>query len=312
MKNTSTKATDAANIGIATSLCMLCASAGAQQFSAWSTPVNMGPSINTAYNEWHAAVSADGLTMFFSTDRPGGFGAFDLWVAQRSRPNTSWAAAQNLGPNINTFAGEFTPELSPDSHWLFFATTGLAQGDKFNIYACFRPDISDNLGWGSPINLGKGVNSNHPNGDPSLFIDPQTGGVTLYFARLIRNGQDDWDIYQSIQTADGTFGEAVPIFDLNTPFRETRPAVRRDGLEVFFTSDRPGSLGGVDIWTSTRPSTSDKWSAPINLGPTVNTPSNDRAPYLSDDGLSLILISDRPGGFGGNDLYLSERKMLRE
>src|SRR3954471_8790864 len=85
----------------------------AQQFSAWSAPVNMGGSINTAYNDWHAAISADGLTIFFSTDRPGGFGDFDLWVAERPRPNADWGPARNLGPNINTFDGEFTPELSP-------------------------------------------------------------------------------------------------------------------------------------------------------------------------------------------------------
>ena len=289
---------------------LLCGRADAQHFSAWSTPANMGASINTAYNEWHAAISADGLTIFFSTDRPGGFGAFDLWVAERPRPNASWAPARNLGPNINTFAGEFTPALSPDGHWLFFASSGFANGDKFNVYAAFRSDLSDHLGWGAPVNLGKGVNSNHPNGDPSLFIDPQTGAVTLYFARLDRAGQDDWNIYQSVQGADGAFGDAVLVPGLNTPYRETRPAVRRDGLEVLFTSDRPGSLGGLDVWASTRATTSAKWSTPVNLGPTVNTEFYDRAPYLSDDGLSLILISDRPGGFGGNDLYVSTRKRL--
>src|SRR5256714_5800460 len=143
----------------------------AQQFSPWSSPVNMGPSINTVYNEWHAAISADGLTIFFSTDRPGGFGDFDLWVAERPRPDADWGPARNLGPKINTFSGEYTPELSPDRPWLFFATGGFAMAEKFNVYASFRSDTSDNLGWGTPINLGKGVNANHPNGDPSLFID---------------------------------------------------------------------------------------------------------------------------------------------
>ena len=107
------------------------------------------------------------------------------------------------------------------------------------------------------------------------------------------------------------FGEGIAVAELNTAFRETRPAVRRDGLEIIFTSNRPGSLGGVDLWTATRPTTGAKWSTPVNLGPTVNTEFNDRAPYLSDDGLTLILISDRPGGFGGNDLYLSTRKKIQ-
>ena len=283
----------------------------AQQFSAWSTPVNMGPSINTTNNEWHAAISADLLTIFFISDRPGGFGDFDLWVAQRQNRNADWGPAQNLGPTLNTSGAEFTPELSPDGHWLFFSSLGLESKNALQIYAAFRSDTSDNFAWGQPINLGKGVNANHFNGDPSIFIDPQTGAATLSFARYDKPGQGDWNIYQSVQGADGTFGDAVPVVELNTPYRETHPTVRRDGLEVLFTSDRPGSLGGLDVWTSTRPTTSDKWSTPVNLGPTVNTQYNDRAPYLSDDGSTLILISDRPGGFGWNDLYVSTRKRIQ-
>jgi len=287
------------------------ASAEAQQFSAWSTPVNMGPSINTPFNKLHTAISADELTIFFVSDRPGGFGDYDLWVAQRPRRNADWVPAQNLGLNINTPTLDVTPELSPDGHWLFFATGGLETKNNVQIYATFRNDTSDNLGWGGPVNLGKGVNAGHPNGDPSIFIDPLNGIATLFFARLDRGGQDDWNIYQSIQGAEGTFGDAVLVVELNTPYRETHPTVRRDGLEVIFTSTRPGSFGGLDLWASTRSTTSDKWSTPVNLGPIVNTEFNERAPYLSDDGLSLILASDRPGGFGGNDLYVSTRKKLQ-
>ena len=170
---------------------LACGSVAAQQFSAWSTPVNLGPSINTAYNEWHCANSADGLSIFFISDRPGGSGGFDLWVAERLRRNADWGPAQNLGPTFNTSADEYTPALSPDGHWLFFSSVGLASNKNLQIYAAFRSDIHDNLGWGPPVNLGKGVNSGHATGDPSLFIDPQTGLATLYFARLVRSGQDD-------------------------------------------------------------------------------------------------------------------------
>lgn len=142
-----------------------------------------------------------------------------------------------------------------------------------------------------------------------MFIDPQTGLAMLYFARLDR-GADDWNIYQSIQGPDGTFGDAVPVAELNTRYRETHPTVRRDGLEIIFTSNRPGSLGGLDLWVSTRPTIADPWSTPVNLGPTLNTAFDDRAPYLSDDGLTLVLASNRPGGLGGDDLYVSTRRKL--
>src|SRR5438445_6560463 len=236
-------------------------SAVAQEFSGWSTPVNLGPSLNTAYHERHSAISADLLTIFFVSDRPGGFGEFDLWVAQRPNRNADWAPAQNLGPNINTSASEFTPELSPDGHWLFFANSGLDIKNNIQIYAAFRSDANNNLDWELPVDLGKGVNSGHPTGDPSIFIDPQSGVVALYFARLDRDG-DDWNIYQSIQGADGTFGKAVAVAELNTRYRETHPTVRREGLELISTANRPGSLGGLDVWVSTRDTTTEAWSAP--------------------------------------------------
>ncbi len=299
----------AALCAAALTIWLTCGPTEAQQFSAWSTPVNMGPSINTTNNEWHAAISADLLTIFFVSDRPRGFGDYDLWVAQRPNRNSDWAPARNLGPNINTSSAEFTPELSPDGHALLYSSLGLSGDKHLQIYAAFRSDINNNFGWSLPMNLGPGVNSSHYTGDPSMFIDPQTGVITLYFARLDRDG-DDWNIYQSTQGADGAFGDAVTVAELDTRYRETHPTLRRDGLEVIFVSDRPGSLGGVDLWVSTRPTTSDRWCVPVNLGATINTQFNDRAPYLSDDGLTLILISDRPGGFGGNDLYVSTRKKL--
>src|SRR5262245_61097967 len=100
-------------IGLA-ALALACGSTIAQQPSSWSAPVNLGPSINTPYNEWHATISSDGLTIFFISNRPGGIGGTDLWVAQRPNRNADRGPTQNLGPTINTTADEFTPALSPD------------------------------------------------------------------------------------------------------------------------------------------------------------------------------------------------------
>ena len=197
--------------------------------------------------------------------------------------------------------------MSPDRHWLFFCSGGLGSGHDLDIYAAFRQDTSDNFGWGQPSNLGKGVNSPLDDGDPTIFIDPNTGVVTLYFARLSKF--TDWDIYTSTRGADGTFGPAVLVPELSSPYRDTHPTIRRDGLEIFLSSNRPGSLGLIDLWVSTRPTTHDVWSIPVNLGGTINTASQDRAPYLSDDGLTLLFTSDRPGGFGSNDFYMVTRKI---
>lgn len=227
----------------------------AQQYTEWSKPVNMGSSINTEFSDFHNAISADGRSIFFASDRSDGLGDFDFWTAHRPNRNAAWGKAQNVGPVINTDFGEFGPELTVDGHWLFFCNNNTG-----HIYASVRNNTSDNVGWETPVDLGSGVNRS--------FLH-----VRLH--------------------------------------RDTHPTLRRDGLEVIFSSDRPGSFGQIDLWTSTRATTHDKWSTPVNLGPQINTADMERAPYLSDDALTLILVSDRPGGFGGNDLYISTRKKIQ-
>jgi hypothetical protein len=84
------------------------------------------------------------------------------------------------------------------------------------------------------------------------------------------------------------------------------------GLEIIFFSNRPGTLGGADLWASTRQTVFDSWSVPENLGPVVNSTSNDAPSYLSSDGRTLFFTSDRPGGFGGLDLYVTTRTKAHE
>jgi Tol biopolymer transport system component len=129
----------------------------------------------------------------------------------------------------------------------------------------------------------------------------------MYFAST-RPGFGDYDIYTSTLGDDGTFGPAVLVPELSTPQLDGHPTIRCDGLEIILASNRDGSAGGLDLWVSTRPTTHDAWSAPVNLGLTINTPNNERAPYLSADGETLYFTSDRPGGFGGNDFYMTTRR----
>jgi hypothetical protein len=278
-------------------------------FSDWSEPVNLGPSINTEFDEFHMAISQNELSLFFAGDRPGTLGGYDLWVAGRPSRDDDWGPARNLGPKLNTPLNEAGPLLSPDEHWLLFCSNGHGGFGMTDIFASFRKDTSDNFGWEEPINLGEGVNSEFGDCDPTLFIDTETGVVTLYFAST-RPGLGDWDIYQSTLGSDGTFGPAVLVPELSSPQRDAHPTIRCDGLEIFLASNRPGTLGMIDLWVSTRTTTHDAWSTPVNLGSTINTPDNERAPYLSADGQTLFFTSDRPGGFGGNDFYMTTRTRL--
>lgn len=284
--------------------------ADAQQFSDWSPPVNLGPPVNTAgVAEQAAFVSKDGLSLYFQAlNRPGGFGGFDIWVSQRASVDDPWGEPQNLGPNINTPANENTPILSPDGHRLYFSSDrpgGFGGGD---LYVSRRHNKRNDFGWQPPVNLGSGVNTEFGEVKPAYFEDDETGTITLYFSSNRPEGLGGPDIYASTLNEDEegeTFGPAVLVAELSSPYDDAQPSIRRDGLEMFLASDRPGSLGAsgpasqrLDLWVSTRASTSDPWSTPVNLGPIVNSTLRDANPSVSFDGTILYFTSTRPGGLG--------------
>jgi hypothetical protein len=91
-----------------------------------------------------------------------------------------------------------------------------------------------------------------------------------------------------------------------------RSSIRHDGREIFFGSNRPGSINTNDLWVATRETVFDAWSAPINLGPTLNSGPLDVHPYISSDREILFFASLRPGGFGNTDLYMTTRTKLPE
>jgi len=284
---------------------------GLGQFSEWSEPVNLGPTINTEFEDRQAAVSPSGLSLYFASDRPGGFGAYDLYVSQRSGPNDSWGPPQNLGPTINTADSERAPNFSPDGHLMFFTTDRPGYCGGFDLFVSWRKDSEDDFGWESPTNLGCSVNTEFDDGAPGYFQDPNTGIVSLYVTNTRPDGVGPPDIYLSTLRRDGSFRRAALVWELSTTHDDGRTAIRLDGLEVFFHSDRPGGVGQFNnIWTSTRETPQDAWSRPVNLGPVVNSMSRDAEPALSADGTELYFNSDRPGGSGGRDLYVTRRQRL--
>ena len=146
---------------------------------------------------------------------------------------------------------------------------------------------------------------------PTFFHDHETGITSIYFNSILRtDGPGGFDIYVSTQLENGTFGRAKIVPELSSPRRDTRTAIRNDGLEMFITSDRSGSFGLIDLWVATRETTLDVWSTPINLGPTINTQYDDGGPALSCDGTTLYFYSNRPGGSGGRDLYVTTRHKI--
>jgi WD40-like Beta Propeller Repeat len=288
---------------------------GQPQYGPWSAPVNLGPIVNSAYNDQHPSISKDERSLYFVSNRPGGFGGNDIWVTQRATVADAWGPPHNLGPSINTSSNDFAPDLTIDGHHLYMNSDRPGGCGGSDLYVARRRDKDDDFGWTPPVNLGCTVNTIYDEAGPTFFEDDATRVQTLYFTSFNRpGGFGDFDIYVSTRTSDDeAWGPGVDVTELNGPYRDTRTAIRRDGLEMFISSDatsRPGGVGGQDLWVSTRATTADAWSTPVNLGPTVNSTSFDGAPALSFDGTTLYFFSARPGGFGANDLYVTTRARL--
>jgi WD40 repeat protein len=286
------------------------AAAAGFAWSDWSPPDNLGAVINSTASDQHPAISKDGLSLYFASSRPGGFGGLDIYVSRRASLDDPWTAPVNLGPNINSAGNEIAPAFSPDGHHLYFHTNGRGGCGGADLFVSGRHDKRDDLGWQPAENLGCVVNSTYEDAGPTIFEDA-AGITTLLFTSNRPGGPGDFDIYQSTRVDDeGEFGPASLVVELSGPFRDTRTAISRTGLELFLSSDvtgRPNGIGSQDLWVSTRPTTSDLWSAPVNMGPGVNTTAFDGAPAISFDGTTLYFFSARAGGVGGNDLYVTTR-----
>jgi hypothetical protein len=283
-----------------------------KRFDEWAAPENFGDTVNSPFHELLPALSKKGLSLYFASDRPGSLGGEDLWVSRREGRDAPWGTPVNLGAAVNTAFNERSPELSRDGHLLFFATDRPGGLGGFDIWVAWRVHTDDDFGWQPAINLGSGVNSGAGDFGPSYFANDEIGIPILYFASGRPGGLGNADIYRSQLLPDGSFGPAVPVSELNSPQGDFRPSIRGDGLEIVFDSNRPGppdvpGIGLRDLWVSTRSSPTASWSIPKNLGPVLNSPFNDYLAMLSFDGRTLVMVSDRPGGFGGNDLYTATR-----
>lgn len=283
------------------------------QFSDWSAPTNLGPPVNTPLAEQAPGISKDGLTLYFAClGCPGGFGGTDIWVSRRTSVHDAWGPPRNLGPAINTAANEAGPSLSLDGRRLYFNSNRAGGFGGNDLYVARRRNTRDDLGWRPAVNLGGTVNTPANEGGPHPFENERTGRVTLYFASD-RAGSND--IYVSAVQRNGTFGPPALVTELSSPSTDQGIAIRGDGLEAVLASDRPGTLGALDLWVSSRASIRDPWSTPVNLGATINSAFIDAGPELSFDGTALYFHSaGRSGNVGGPsfDIWVATRSKLRE
>jgi hypothetical protein len=282
----------------------------AEVYGDWSSPINVGPPVNTGDNDTYAILSRDELTMYFTSDRPGGLGGDDLWFTTRASLEDPWEVPKNMSA-LNTSAMDSLAVLSSDEHVMFFHSTRQPGGCGAGDIWMTRRHNRRSQEWGPPVDLGCVVNTTMTENAPAFFENPDTGQVTLFYGSD-RPGSQDFDVYASVLGEDGHFGQGALVPEFSSPKRDTRIFIRKDGLEAFITSNRVNGQGLIDIWTSTRETLSDPWPTPIDVPSPVNSASDDGSPWLSRDGTTLYFFSNRALGYGQRDIWYTTRMKIKQ
>jgi WD40-like Beta Propeller Repeat len=286
------------------------------QSTSWSTAQKIdeiggnSADMNTASLDGCPIQSPDGLSLYIASNRPGGRGGLDIWVATRASASAPWGAPVNLGEPVNSAADDFCPTPVGKAGLFFVSREALpgacGQGD---IYFTRRNGAGS---WAEPERLlcaPAGPNSELDEQGPS-WVDvngKRRAQKQLYFSRSSAAPAVAGELFMSTREKGARFGPATAVTALNdAAANDIQPNVRADGLEVVFSSNRTGGQGGPDIWVSTRARIGDSWSAPTNLGTAVNTAAGESRPSLSRDGRQL-LFGRAPGPEGMSDIYVTTR-----
>ena len=302
-------------IGCAAFCIVVVGAAQATRFAPWSAAQKVDEvngnhaDLNTPYLDGCPIQAPNGLSLYLASNRPRFAGDtrtdLDIWVATRSSADQPFGAPVNLGEPINSTADDFCP-TPVRGKGLFFVSRAASPG------ACGLGDVyftrlNPARGWSRPEHLAcapAGPNSALDEQGPSYVeVGPQE---QLYFSRSTLPAGSSGDVFVSEKVA-GAFGPAVAVGELNdSTANDIQPNVRKDGREVVFSSNRTGTLGGQDIWTATRDSVHDAWSAPVNLGSAVNTGAAETRPSLSW-AANQLLFGRSPGPEGMSDIYVATR-----
>ncbi len=156
--------------------------------TGWASPINLGPNINTDWWESAPSISPDGSSLYFCSNKPGGYGGIDLYVAYKNKKG-GWGRAINLGPNINTAGDEQTPFIHADNNSLYFASNGWPGYGGSDLFVAHKKLDGS---WSKPINLGAPINTN----DNEVSVAISSNGIDGYIASDRPDSRGNLDIYK--------------------------------------------------------------------------------------------------------------------
>jgi len=260
--------------------------------------VNLGSEINSPFADYAPVISADGQSLFFTSNRPGGVsdvkdkdGAYfdDIYVSTK-QPNGKWGRP-NLVAGINTAGNESAAGITPDGQTLF-----IFKGDNSTGNLYFS-ELKENA-WGTVAKVGSDVSSAAKETSATVSVD----GDILIFSSNRSGGYGGSDLWFSSRLPDGSWSLAKNMGSIvNTQYDEESPFLGFDGKTLFFSSQGHSSMGGFDIFRSEL--INGAWSEPQNLGYPINTSEDDLHFVLSADGETAYLSARREGGLGDTDIY---------
>jgi outer membrane protein OmpA-like peptidoglycan-associated protein len=212
----------------------------------------------------------------------------------------------NLGSNVNSPEDEYFPTFTVDGETMYFTRKKINGTREVRglTFSDVNEDVMmsklENGQWSKAEDIPGPINTPE-NNEGAMTIAPD--GSYLIFTKCI---QDNCDLYISFFN-DGAWTKPVNMGDpINTRFKEKQTSISRDGRTIYFSSNRPGTLGGLDLWMSTH---DNNWnfSTPVNLGPAINTKEDDQFPFIHPDDQTLYFISRGHKGMGNDDIYYARR-----
>lgn len=211
---------------------------------------------------------------------------------------------KNMGAALNSRAQEYLPSLTADEQTLVFtrkvpSREAMPAGNEEDLYVSTK----ENGAWTPAVRLPEPLNSD---GNEGAECVSQDGRVMFFTACDRKGGVGSCDLYMCVRTGDKWSAPRNLGNPVNTGAWETQPSFSIDGRTLYFASNRPGGKGGNDIWKTVLMD-NGRWSKPINLGDSINTPGDEKCPFIHYDDQTLYFASNGHVGMGGMDIYYSRK-----